>query len=148
MPIDTNRATSSLDFLATFELHRLGRAFLEQPAGRPHAILDRRLVAQKRHVGHHLRALGTAGYQPAVVDHLIERDGQGVGLALHHHAQAVAHQHDVDASAIRQAGKGHIVGGHCGDLLALALAFAQVVQVSFFTFAMAGPILAGLRPII
>jgi hypothetical protein len=123
---DGHQARDELGHLfTTFQLHRLGRAFLEQPASRPHALLDRYLVAEKGHVRDDLRVLGAARHHPAVVDHLVEGDRQGVGQPLHHHAQAVAHQHDVHARAIRQPREGHIVGRHRGDLLAPALALAQ-----------------------
>ena len=52
----------------------------------------------------------------AVIDHLVERHGQRGALALDHHPQAVADQHDVDAGPVGQAREDHVVGGQDGDL--------------------------------
>jgi len=47
------------------------------------------------------------------------RDAQGGFEAMHHHAQAVAHQHDVDVLIEQARGVGVIAGQHHDGLLAL-----------------------------
>ena len=121
-----NQTTDQLGrFLATFQFHRLGAALLHQTTRCTHAVFQTGLIAHEGHVHHQVGRRHAPGRRATVVHHLVERDRQGAGKALHHHAQAVAHQNDVHPSALSQAGKCHIVGSHGDDLVALAFAFPQ-----------------------
>ena len=66
-----------------------------------------------------------------VIDHLVERDRQRVGAALHDHAERVADEEDVDAGAIDQAGERRVVGGDTAVFSPLALRARSVAVVIF-----------------
>ena len=46
-----------------------------------------------------------------VVDHLVERHRQRARMALHHHAERIADQHDVDAGRIQLRGETGVIAG-------------------------------------
>ena len=79
-----------------------------------------------------MSALGLApGDEPHVVGHLVQLDRDGVGLALHHHADAVAHEDHVDAGQVDEAGERGVVGGDHGDPLLERLHPARSGTVTF-----------------
>ncbi len=61
-----------------------------------------------------------------MVHHVVERDRDGVGLALHDHADGVADQDHVDTGQVDEAGERDVVGGDHGDLLAERLHPRQI----------------------
>ena len=102
---------------AAFQFHRLAAGLLEDPAGTFDRLVDAEVKAGKRHVHHHQGMAHRPAHHLGMVDHLVQRDRQGGGMALHDHRQAVAHQDAFDARGIDQLGRGIVVGGQHGDLL-------------------------------
>jgi len=49
-------------------------------------------------------------------------------MALHDHAQRVAHQDGVHAGIVHQTGQHGVIGGQHGDLLALGVHLPKAVQ--------------------
>ena len=75
-------------------------------------------IGQERHVRDDQRPLGAAADGARMVDHHVERDGKGVVVAEHNHAERIADQNHIDAGAIQQARHREIVRGPDGDLFA------------------------------
>ena len=63
------------DSAATFQLHCRGAAFLEEPCRIAHGLLGRNLIREKRHIGHHQRAVCTSGDRARVMNHHVQSDG-------------------------------------------------------------------------
>ena len=82
MPAPTMRRDCVGHLDAALELHRLGVAFLHQPAGGLERLLARDLEAHERHVDDDVRALGSPRDDAGVVGHLVERDGERAAAAL------------------------------------------------------------------
>ncbi len=78
-------------------------------------------------------ALGAARHRPAVVQHILHGDRQGVGIAQHHHTQRIAHQDDIDSRLVDGQGGRIIVGGEHGDGFAALLLAAQRQRRDFFS---------------
>jgi hypothetical protein len=105
---------------ATFEFHGLCAAVLHQPDRGAHGVFGRHLVGAERHVADDHRAPTGAGDEPRVVDHLVERHRQRGLVALHHIAEAVADQDQVDPGLVEDAREREVVGGqHRASLAAL-----------------------------
>ena len=111
-----NQARDHLGLLdAAFQFHRLAAGFLEDPAGVFDRPMDAQMEAGKRHIDDHQGVPHRPADHLGVVDHFFQRDRQGVGVALHDHRQAVAHEDALDARRIDQLGRGVVVGGEHGD---------------------------------
>ena len=119
MPAAEMARMRSLTAAPPLELDRRSAGLLEKTTGVAHRFGRVGLVAHERHVTHHHGLTGPAGDQTGVVDHLVQAHRQGAVPALNDHAQRVAHQDQVEAGLIDQAGKGVDVGGHGGDLFAV-----------------------------
>jgi hypothetical protein len=103
--------------LAAFQLDRLDVALLEQAGAAAQGLFGVGLVAAEGQIPHQVRALAAARDGAAVVDDVVEGDGDGVFVALNHHAQAVPHQHGVDLGGFDEAGEGGVVAGDHDDAL-------------------------------
>ena len=94
----------------TLELHGLTAGLLEDPRTR----LDRRSHAQmlqrEWQVNDNHRPRHGAGDDLAVVDHLVERGGNGGGPTGNNHRHAVSHEHAVHACGIGQLAGRPVVG--------------------------------------
>ncbi len=110
---------------AAFELDRVRAPFLEQAARALDRLCAARVIGPERHVADHQRATAAAGDHPRVVDHLVERHGQGRVVALDAVAERVADQDRVDTSVIEDPREGVVVGGEDGDLSAFAFLLAK-----------------------
>ena len=73
------------------------------------------------------------GYGPGVIDHVIHRDRHGRVVALDHHAERIAGQHNIDPGFIEQLGEAGIVGGQAGCRLRRARAIALLMGASWST---------------
>ena len=109
--------------LAALDLYGLGPAVL-QKAG---SVLDRLLLIDVirgiRHVGDDERTAYSTAHSAHVMQHLIDRDRQGVLIAEHDHGERVAHQDHVDSSLIDQPRSNVIVSGKTRNRRALLLLF-------------------------
>ena len=66
------------------------------------ALMRAQVIAGKRHVDDDQGVLHRAADHLGVVDHLVERDRQRVGVPLHDHRHAVADQNALDAGRVEQ----------------------------------------------
>ena len=73
--------------LSTFELDGLDTAFLHQTQGVVDGIVSRALIGPKGQVANKVWPLAAPSHCAAVIDDLVEGDGNGVLMALDHHAQ-------------------------------------------------------------
>ena len=71
----------------------------------------------------------TAPATSLVVEHVLHGDGERVRLALHHHAQRIAHQDDVDPCLFHDTREQRIVRRRHRNLPSVALALLQVRDV-------------------
>jgi hypothetical protein len=78
--------------------------------------------------GRALHPLHAARDARHVVGHGFQRHAHGAGQALADHAQRVADQDALDTGGIGHGGKGGVVGGEHGDLLAARMHFLQARQ--------------------
>ena len=76
------------------------------------------LVGAEGHVGDDQGAVAAPGHHGGVVDHVGQGHRQGGIVALHHHAEGIAHQHGIDPGVVAEAGKAGVVAGQHGDFLA------------------------------
>jgi hypothetical protein len=60
-----------------------------------------------------------------VIDDVVERDRHRRIVALDHHAERIADEHDIDAGLVDQRGVARVVGGQARDLLAVRLHLAE-----------------------
>ncbi len=105
-------------------LNSLRARFLEQARGVHEGLLRAGLVRTERHVDDHEGALRAAHHGLGMQNHHVERDANGIGQAVDHHADAVADQQDI-AVRIHDGGHGGAIGGQA-DERGLALAGADV----------------------
>ena len=81
-----------LGLTPTFQLYSGGAAFLKEPGRVPHRLFRRKLVRQKRHVGHHQGSTSALRYRARMVNYSIQgyRDG---GIETQDHIpEGVAHE--------------------------------------------------------
>ena len=96
----------------------MSAGFLQNAAGVTNGLVIIDLIAEEGHIDNHQGPIGSAGNHTAVVDHLVEGDGQAIGQALNHHSQRIAHQKAVDTCLVEEQGGGVVVGGEHGNALA------------------------------
>ena len=81
---------------AAFEFYRLRAGFLN----RARCVVKRMrwafFISAKRQINDHQRLLRAAHHRRAMGNHHFERDAQRRFHAVHHHAEAVAHEQEVD----------------------------------------------------
>ncbi len=111
--------------LAALELHAVGAALLEEPSGVPDRLLDRDLVAEEGHVADDEAALPRADDRLAVVDHLVERHGQGRLVPEEDVRERVADEDDLDSGFVHGPRLNEVVGGDHGEALPLPLHVAE-----------------------
>jgi hypothetical protein len=99
---------------AAFDLHRLGARLLHDPHGVGVGGLGRALVRAERHVDHDHGLARAAHDRLTVQDHHLHGHADGVGQAMHHHAQRVADQQQV-AGVIQGRRDRRGVGGQADD---------------------------------
>ena len=112
---------------AAFELDHLGASLHQRDAG-PQGLLPPFLVTAERQVAHDPHVTVAARHAPRVVDHVVQADGDGAAVALHQHAQRIAHEDAVHATLIDHPREHRVVARQHGDLLAARMHLAQAVQ--------------------
>ena len=122
------------DFLAAFEFHGIDARLTDQPDGVAHAFLRRDLITAKRHVADHQRPLATSCHAARIDDHLVQGDGEGGVVALHHVGGRVADQNAVNARLVYQSCRRIVVGREHGYLVAVALHLYECLDGNFFLF--------------
>ena len=100
----------------TFQLDRMSATFLHQSTCVLQSLGRADLVGHERHIGDDQAALGCPADQRTVVDHIFERYRQRMTVPLHHHAQRVADQLDVNPCFIQDLRGGIIVRSDHHDL--------------------------------
>jgi hypothetical protein len=94
---------------------------LEEAPGASHGLLVGDLVAHEGHVADDEGLRGAAAHGLAVHDALVHGHGHRAAVAVDAHPQRVADEDHVDAGGLLEGGRGVVVGGQPGDLLAGAL---------------------------
>ena len=95
---------------AAFQLDRGGAGFLDDAGGIAERHRRAFFISAERHVHRDQGAFGAAHHRLGVGDHHVEGDAQRVLQPMHHHAQTVAHQHDVDVTVEQPRGMGVVAG--------------------------------------
>ena len=80
-------------------------------------MFHRGLVGEEGHVGHHERVLHGAADGRRMMQHLAHADGQSGVIAKHRRREGVAHEDELDAAFVHDAGCGVVVGRKAGNLL-------------------------------
>src|SRR5262249_36753466 len=78
------------------------------------------------------RSRGSSGHRGAMVNHLLQGDGKGGGMPLHHHAEGIAHQENISPRVVENPGERRVVGGDHADLLADLLEPFETVDGDLF----------------
>ena len=79
-------------------------AFPDKASGVEECGLDARLVGHEGHVRHDKSAARAPHDRPAMMDHLVQRDRDGILAPEHDHPEGVAHEHHVDSGPVHDAG--------------------------------------------
>ena len=111
---------------AALELDGVDAGLLEEAAGVAHGVLVGDLVAAEGHVADDEASRGAAAHGLAVHDALVHGHRHRAGVAVDAHAERVADEDHVDAGGLLEGGRGVVVGGEPGDLLAGALHLVEV----------------------
>jgi hypothetical protein len=93
---------------AAFELDGAALGFLDDARRIVESMRRALLIGAEGHVDHDERALGTPHHGAAMHDHQLERHRQGRLETMHHHAQAVADQQEIDIFIGNRRGMGVI----------------------------------------
>ena len=112
---------------ATLQLDRVGSG-LQEVAGVADGVLGGGVIAHERHVTHHQGVLHPAAHRPGVMQHLLHRHRQGVGVTQHGHPERVTDQQHRDAGLVQDAGGGEVVRGEHGEPPALPFVGLQVLD--------------------
>ena len=107
--------------LSALELDRAGAAFAHQHTGVLEAGFQRDAIAEERHIRHDQGVVRAPHDGFGVVEHLRHRYPDGAVVAEHHLAERVADQKHRNAGVVQDAGRGEVVGGEHGDLLAVGV---------------------------
>lgn len=94
---------------SALKLDRLAPRLLEDAAGVFDGLMDAQMEAGERHVDDDQRMAHRAAYEFGMVDHFLQRDRQGVGMALNDHRKAIAHENTFDVGSVDQPGKRVVV---------------------------------------
>ena len=100
-----------LDSPAPFQFHCVCAGLLHDAPGIGQGLLGRNLIAHKGHVYHHEGLAAAPGHTAAIEDHLLQGNGEGVGVALHGHTQAVPHQDHIHPGLVHEASGGIVIAG-------------------------------------
>ena len=106
--------------LAAFELDGAALGFLHHHRRIAERLLRAFLIGAERHVDDDQRPLGAAHHRAAMQDHQVERHGKRRLESMHHHAERVAHQQEVDILVGNRRRMGVIGGERDDGVLALA----------------------------
>jgi hypothetical protein len=118
---------------AAFDLDRSRATFLQQPAGIADRFADGDLVAQKRHIGHDERTLGSAAHGARMMDHRLERNRQRGFVTEDDHAERIADEQRVDPRPLEQPRHGRIVRGQHRNLLGAPFHFPEIRHTNSIT---------------
>jgi hypothetical protein len=114
--------------LRALELHGVGAALLDQPAGVADAVLDGGLERHERHVPDHHRPFDPAGDGTRVVEHLLHRHGELVRVPENVATDRVADQEHRDPGAVEDLCGREVVRGQHRPPLAFGLPRVEVVD--------------------
>ena len=103
------------EFLPAFEFDSFDVALLDHPHGCADGVLRAGGVGAKGHVGDEQGGGGAARDGAAVMEHFIEGETGGGGVAEADLGEGVADEGDVDGVGRAGAGGGEVVGGEDGD---------------------------------
>ena len=112
---------------AALELDHLRAAFLHEAHGVRERDVGRR-ITRERQVGHQERPMQSARHGFAVIDDVVHGHRHRGVVTLQHHAERIAHQHQVRVGVVAQHREARVVAGDAGDLLALALHLVERAQ--------------------
>ena len=116
-PSSVSLRTAATTGAPTLQLHSLYAGLLHQPPRRGHRVCLAG-VGQEGQVADHQGVPRAAHHGGGMAHHVVQRDGQGGGMAVHDHAERVAHEQERDPGPIREARRGVVIGGDHGDPLA------------------------------
>jgi hypothetical protein len=106
--------------LAAFELDGAALGFLHHHGGVAEGLCRAFLIGAERHVDDDKGALGATHHRASVQDHQVKRHGQRRFKAVHHHAEGISHQQEVDVF-VGDRRRVSVIGGERHDgLLALS----------------------------
>ena len=133
MPHDGNAGSDDAahrfgQVLTPLQLDRLRASFFQDATRVANRIRRFDVVAQERHVSDNVDVLGGPHDRLYVVNHLVHGDGHGGIVAENHVSQAVAHQYYGNSRLFENPGRGVIVRGHHGYLLATVFHILQVLN--------------------
>ena len=106
---------------APLQFYRLGAALLDHPAGIALGVLDADLIGHEGHIDDHQGPRYPFDHGPGMVDHLLDGDGEGIGIPGHHRTHRIPHEEDVHPGLIQDPGEWGIIGGEHGDLFTPSL---------------------------
>ena len=95
---------------AALKLHGLAVRFLHNTSCVAYGVFDGCLIRHKGHVNDDESLLGTPADGLAMVDHVLDGDGQCVLIAQHDIAEGVAHQDHVNSCLINRLGSMKVIG--------------------------------------
>jgi len=116
-PAAVSFRTVSATSAATFQLHCRGAAFLEEPCRITRGLLGRNLIREKRHIGHHQRAVCTSGDRARVMNHYVQSDWDRCVQSHDHISEGITDEQQVDPGSIEQPRHRGIVSGQHDDAL-------------------------------
>ena len=110
---------------STLQFHSLDTGFFQHPTGISESVFRRNLEGEEWHIQDQegLRRPPSNGLP--VVNHLVQRNRDGVRVAQYHLTQGVANKEEVDPSFLHQPAEKSVVGRHRHDLLSLPLHFQK-----------------------
>ena len=100
---------------AAFDFYGVAAGFLEGASAVEEGLLGGGLVGHEGHVEDDEGVAGAADDGGGVADHVVEGDGEGVGMAEEGGADGVADEDEGDAGVVQDAGGAVVVGGEAGD---------------------------------
>src|SRR5690554_5228623 len=103
----------------------MGTAFLHDPDGRPQRFGTIPLIRTEGNVYHHQSSLYPPYDGSGMVDHLIQRDGEGGFMTGHDIGRRISYQDDIYAGCIYNPGHRIIISRQHGDLFSTVFHFLQ-----------------------
>ena len=120
------------EFLSAFEFDSFDVALLDHPHGCADGIARAGSVSTKGHVGDEQGCGGAARDGPAVMEHLVEGETGGGGVAEADLGEGIADEGDIDGVGRAGAGGGEIVGCEDGDGGIGGAEFGEACDGGFF----------------
>ena len=109
------------DLFSSFQFDGIRSRFLHNANRGTQSLLGIALVGPEGEIHHHQGPFDRPDHRGGMVDHLIERDRQGGGMAGHDIGSRVSDEDHVDARILQDSGKGEIIGGQHGNFLPFQL---------------------------